>query len=207
MFLSLVDQNEAPYGEDIRFLSVVALLTNRDLATLVPRDGVRDLATEASAPVESIGLIRPPSPPKAPYAEREMAWRLIRQLNFNYLPLEGLDHRDGGQGLRDLLRLYLSNDNNEHLRQVESLVGVKTHPVTRKLPGTGPMTFGRGIECSVTVDETGFSGVSPYLFGTILEHWLARHVSINSFTQTELHSMQRGRIARWPVRTGTRGVL
>ncbi len=207
VFLSLVDQNEAPYDESIRFLSVDALLTNRDLATLVPRDGVRDLTTEESAPVESIGLIRAPSSPKAPYAEREMAWRLIRQLNFNYLPFEDLDHREGGQGLRDLLRLYLSDDNTEYLRQVESLVGVKTRPVTRKLPGTGPMTFGRGIECALTVDETGFSGVSPCLFGVILEHWLARHVSINSFTQTELHSMQRGRIARWPVRVGARGVL
>ncbi|MGV2293376.1 type VI secretion system baseplate subunit TssF [Trinickia sp. YCB016] len=207
VFLSLVDQNEAPYGENIRFLSVDALLTNRDLATLVPRDGIHDLTTAQSAPVESIGLIRPPSPPKPPYAEREMAWRLIRQLNFNYLPLDELDHREGGQGLRDLLRLYLSDEGTEHSRQVESLVGAKTRPVTRKLPGTGPMTFGRGIECVLTVDEAGFSGSSPYLFGLILEHWLARHVSINSFTQTELHSMQRGRIARWPVRTGTRGVL
>ncbi|BAX63404.1 type VI secretion system baseplate subunit TssF [Burkholderia stabilis] len=207
VFLSLVDQNEAPYAENLRFLSVDALLTNRDLATLVPRDGVRDLETAESAPVESIGLIRPPSPPLPPYAEREMAWRLIRQLNFNYLPLDDLDHREGGQGLRDLLRLYLAEGNSAQNRQVESLIGVKTRPVTRKLPGTGPMTFGRGIECALTVDETGFSGVSPYLFGTILEHWLARHVSINSFTHTELHSMQRGRIARWPVRTGTRGVL
>ncbi|KFL53670.1 type VI secretion protein [Burkholderia pyrrocinia] len=207
VFLSLVDQNEAPYAENLRFLSVDALLTNRDLATLVPRNGVRDLETAESAPVESIGLIRPPSPPLPPYAEREMAWRLIRQLNFNYLPLDDLDHREGGQGLRDLLRLYLAEGDSGQSRQVESLVGVKTRPVTRKLPGTGPMTFGRGIECALTVDETGFSGVSPYLFGTILEHWLARHVSINSFTHTELHSMQRGRIARWPVRTGTRGVL
>ncbi|WP_175689537.1 type VI secretion system baseplate subunit TssF [Burkholderia anthina] len=207
VFLSLVDQNEAPYAENLRFLSVDALLTNRDLATLVPRDGVRDLETAESAPVECIGLIRPPSPPLPPYAEREMAWRLIRQLNFNYLPLDGLDHREGGQGLRDLLRLYLAEGDSAQSRQVESLVGVKTRPVTRKLPGTGPMTFGRGIECVLTVDETGFSGVSPYLFGTILEHWLARHVSINSFTHTELHSMQRGRIARWPVRTGSRGVL
>lgn len=207
VFLSLVDQNEAPYNENIRFLSVDALLTNRDLATLVPRDGVHDLETAESAPVESIGLIRAPSPPLPPYAEREMAWRLIRQLNFNYLPLDDLDHREGGQGLRDLLRLYLADGDSGQGRQVESLVGVKTRPVTRKLPGTGPMTFGRGIECALTVDETGFSGVSPYLFGVILEHWLARHVSINSFTQTELHSMQRGRIARWPVRTGTRGVV
>ncbi|KWB82955.1 type VI secretion system baseplate subunit TssF [Burkholderia ubonensis] len=205
MFLSLVDQNEAPYGENIRFLSVDALLTNRELATLVPRDGVHDLTIEQSVPVKSIGFIRSPSSPKPPYAERDMAWRLIRQLNFNYLPLEELDHREGGRGLRDLLRLYLTDGETDHLRQVESLVGVKTQRVTRKLPGNGPMTFGRGIECVLTIDEAGFSGVSPYLFGLILEHWLARHVSINSFTQTELHSMERGLIARWPARTGTRG--
>ncbi len=206
MFVSLVDQQEAPYSEGIRYLSVNAWVTNRDLPSLVPRDGVRDLTIAESAPLESIGLIRAPSPPKPPYAERETAWRLIRQLNFNYLPLDDLDHRAGGQGLRDLLRLFLTGEDTEHRRQVESLVGVKTQPVTRKLPGNGPLVFGRGIECALTVDESGFSGASPYLFGLILEHYLARHVSINSFTQTELHSMQRGRVARWPVRMGTRGV-
>lgn len=206
MFVSLVDQNEAPYSEHIRFLSVDALVTNRDLPSLVPRDGVRDLQLARSAPLESIGLIRAPTAPKAPYAEREMAWRLIRQLNFNYLPFDDLDHRAGGQGVRDLLRLFLMSDDAEHQRQVEGLVGVKTRSVTRKLAGNGPLVFGRGIECALTVDESGFSGVSPYLFGLILEHYLARHVSINSFTQTELHSMQRGRVARWPVRMGTRGI-
>ncbi|MDN7672085.1 type VI secretion system baseplate subunit TssF [Burkholderia oklahomensis] len=205
MFVSLVDQNEAPYSEEIRYLSVDALVTNRDLPSLVPRDGVRDLMVAESAPLESVGLIRAPSVPKAPYAEREMAWRLIRQLNFNYLPLDELDHRAGGQGLRDLLRLFLTGDEADNRRQIESLVGVKTRPVTRKLPGAGPLVFGRGVECSLTVDEPGFSGVSPYLFGVILEHYLARHVSINVFTQTELHSIQRGRIARWPVRMGARG--
>ncbi len=205
-FVSLVDQNEAPYRGGIRYLSVGAHVTNRDLPSLVPRDGVDDLIAENKGALASVGLIRAPSAPKAPYAERELAWRLIRQLNFNYLPLEDVDHRPGGQGLRDLLRLFLTGEDAEHRRQVESLVGVKTRPVTRKLPGNGPLTFGRGIECSLTVDETGFSGVSPYLFGLILEHYLTRHVSINSFTQTELYSMQRGRIARWPVRMGTRGV-
>lgn len=205
MFVSLVDQNEAPYGEDIRYLSVDALVTNRDLPSLVPRDGVRDLTVVESAPLESVGLIRAPTMPKAPYAEREMAWRLIRQLNFNYLPFDELDHRAGGQGLRDLLRLFLGGDEADNRRQIESLIGVKTRPVTRKLPGAGPLVFGRGIECALTVDEQGFSGVSPYLLGLVLEHYLARHVSINVFTQTELNTIQRGRIARWPVRMGARG--
>lgn len=204
-FISLVDQNEAPYSESIRYLSIDAWLTNRDLPRLVPRDGLSDLTVSGSAPVDGIGLIRAPSAPKAPYAERDIAWRLIRQLNFNYLPLGDLDHRAGGQGLRDLLRMFLTGEDESQQRQVQSLVGVKTRPVTRRLPGGGPLVFGRGIECSLTVDESGFSGTSPYLFGLILEHYLARHVSINVFTQTELHSMQRGRVARWPVRMGTRG--
>jgi type VI secretion system protein ImpG len=207
MFVSLVDQTEAPYGEDIRYLSAEAWVTNRDLPLLVPRNGVDDLDGADEDAIESIGLIRPPSPPKPPYAEREMAWRLIRQLNFNYLPFSDMDHREGGQGLRDLLRLFLSSDDTERRRQVEALIGVKTHPVNSMLPGNGPIVFGRGIECVLTIDETGFSGTSPYMLGLILEHYLARHVSINSFTQTELHSMQRGLIARWPVRIGTRGVV
>ncbi len=206
-FVSLVDQHEAPYREGMRYLSADAWVTNRDLPLLVPRNGVSDFAkSESGEPIESIGLIRPPSAPRPPYADGETAWRLIRQLNFNYLPLEDIEHRPGGQGLRDMLRLFLSGDDTQHARQVESLVGVKTQPVTRKLPGSGPLVFGRGIECELTVDETGFSGTSPYLFGLILEHFLARHVSINSFTQTTLQSMQRGRVMRWPVRMGTRGV-
>ena len=40
-----------------------------------------------------------------------------------------------------------------------------------------------------------------------MEHYLARHVAINVFTETTLHSMQRGEVARWPVRMGTRGMV
>lgn len=197
VFLSIVDQNQAPYSENIRSLSVDALLTNRDLATLVPRDGLRDLTISQAAPVSGIGLVRAPSSPLPPCAARDMAWRLIRHINFNYLALEDLNHREGGQSLRDLLRLYAPGSDSGVDREVESLVGARTRPITRRLPGAGPMTFGRGVECLLTVDETGFSGKSPYLFGLILEKWLTRHVAINTFTRTELHSMQRGCIARW----------
>ncbi|WP_310634365.1 type VI secretion system baseplate subunit TssF [Paraburkholderia sp.] len=205
VFVSLVDQAQAPYGEDLRFLSADAWVTNRDLPLLVPRNGVNDLDGHDEAAIESIGLIRPPSLPRPPYAEREMVARLIRQLNFNYLPFSDMDHREGGQALRDLLGLFLSGEDRERRRQVDALIGVKTQPVTSMLPGNGPLVFGRGIECVLTVDETGFSGVSPYLFGAIIEHYLARHASINSFTQTALDSMQRGRVARWPVRMGMGG--
>ncbi|HEV6968738.1 type VI secretion system baseplate subunit TssF [Roseateles sp.] len=204
-FLSLVDQYEAPYAEDLRYLSVQAWVTNRDLPRLVPRNGRDDLRTAESLPVEHIGLVRPPSAPHPPFAEGELAWRLIRQLGFNYLPLHDTSEREGAQALRDMLRLFVFQDDAVALQQINSLMGSRIQAVTRRLPGSGPLLYGRGVECTLTVDEDGFSGVSPYLFGLVMEHYLARHVAINTFVQTRLHSLQRGEVATWPVRMGQRG--
>lgn len=206
-FISLVDQNEAPYPEDIRYLSVKAWVTNRDLPILAPRNGINDLHVPDSAPVESCGLIRPPSTPRPPLAEGEMAWRLIRQLNLNYVSLTDLDARHGGQAIRDLLKLYVSQDDTEQQLQIAGVIGSQLTPVTRRLPGTGPLVYGRGVNVRLIVDEDNFSGNSPYLLGLILERYVARHTSINVFTETELHAMQRGLIARWPVRTGGRNAI
>lgn len=207
VFVSLVDQAEAPYDDAIRYLSVDAWLTNRDLPRLIPRNGFSDLTMQDSVPIEGVSLVHSPSTPREPYATGETAWRLIRQLSFNYMPLAELDHRDGGQALRNMLRLFVGTSEHEQRTQIESLVGARTEPVVRRLPGHGLLVYGRGVRCELTVDETGFSGVSPYLFGLVLEQYLARHVSINVFTETELRSMQRGVVTRWKPRMGGRGAV
>jgi len=67
--------------------------------------------------------------------------------------------------------------------------------------------MGRGMSCVLTVDESGFDGISPFLLGLVLERYLPRLVSMNTFTQVTLRSEQRGEIICWPPRTGTRGVI
>lgn len=207
VFISLVDQADAPYPGQLRYLAVQAMLTNRDLPRLVPRTGLSDLTMADSVPVAAVGLVRAPSAPKQAFAEGELAWRLIRQLGFNHLPLADMPHREGAQALRDMLRLFTHQEDAVAQKQIESLIGSRVRPGTRRLPGAGPLVYGRGIECQLTIDEEGFSGGSPYLFGLVMEHYLARHVAINVFTETTLHSMQRGEVARWPVRMGTRGMV
>ncbi len=207
VYVSLVDQKEAPYADDIRYLSVEAWVTNRDLPRLIPRNGINDLTMKDSVPIESVTLMHAPSAPRAPYATGEAAWRLIRQLSFNYMPLAELDHQDGGQALRNMLRLFINTNEQEQVAQIDSLIGARTKPVVRRLPGHGLLVYGRGVQCELTIDETGLSGISPYLFGLVLEHYLARHVAINVFTETELRSMQRGLITRWQPRMGGRGTV
>ncbi|TDY24083.1 type VI secretion system ImpH/TssG family protein/type VI secretion system VasI/ImpG family protein [Paraburkholderia sp. BL6665CI2N2] len=200
--VSLVDHDGQPYGERMNYLTLSALLTNRELPNLIVPDGRDDLTLEESAPVLCVGLIRSPSVPRAPYAERETAWRLIRQLNFSYLALED----PSAAGLRNLLGLFLAPGDEVYRQMIDSLVDVSMRTVTRMLPGDGQIMFGCGAECVLTVDEAGFHGVSPYLFGLILERFLARGASAHSFIETELRSTQRGPVATWPVRMGTRGV-
>ncbi|ELY3416700.1 type VI secretion system baseplate subunit TssF [Cronobacter sakazakii] len=207
VFISLVDQHEAPFSDDLRYLSVDALVTNRDLPVLLSRSGHFDLIMTDAAPVESARFVCAPSFPHSPFAEGEYAWRLIRQLSFNYQPLADMDHSTGGEALRKMLRLFISHSDREASTQIDALVGCKSEPIVRRLPDDGLLIYGRGVRCTLTVDEAGFSGISPYLFGLIMENYIARHAAINVFTETELVSMQRGRISRWKARPGRRGVL
>ncbi|MFZ4835556.1 type VI secretion system baseplate subunit TssF [Rouxiella sp. Mn2063] len=207
VFVSLVDQQEAPYKDNIRYLSIEALVTNRDLPRLISRNGGVDLTMSDAVPIHGATFVCQPSAPRAPFAVGESAWRLIRQLSFNYIPLSNTDHGLGGESLRNMLRLFINDSDHESLVQVNSLVGCKSEPVIRRLPGDGLLVYGRGVSCIVTVDEEGFSGISPYLFGLIMENYLSRHAAINVFTETELHSMQRGLVGRWKARPGRRGAL
>ncbi|HEX7936410.1 MAG TPA: type VI secretion system baseplate subunit TssF [Paraburkholderia sp.] len=72
-FMSLVGPGGEPYDHEgdgeIHFISVDAWVTNRDLPGLLRCDGVRDLHMRQSAPVAGIGLIRPPTRPKPPFAQ------------------------------------------------------------------------------------------------------------------------------------------
>ncbi|MET5020965.1 type VI secretion system baseplate subunit TssF, partial [Burkholderia pseudomallei] len=73
VYVSLVDQAEAPYADDIRYLSVDAWVTHRDLPRLIPRNGVNDLTMQDSVPSEGVSLVHRPSAPREPYATGETA--------------------------------------------------------------------------------------------------------------------------------------
>ena len=80
----------------------------------------------------------------------------------------------------------------------------RVKPVVRRLPHAGPIAFGRGLQVSLVVDELAFEGGNAYLLGAVLDRYFARHVSMNSFVETVLHSGSRGEISRWLPHWGTR---
>ena len=63
----------------------------------------------------------------------------------------------------------------------------------RRHPLAGPIAFSRGLEIRVTVDDLSFEGGSAILLGSVLHQYFARHVSMNSFAQTVLSSLDAWR--------------
>ncbi|WP_251862817.1 type VI secretion system baseplate subunit TssF [Achromobacter sp. Marseille-Q4962] len=206
LFLSLVDRREAPFSGDLRYLSLDTLCTNRDLPLLMPLDRESDFSLRVSAPVSRIKVLRGPSPPRPALAEGAAAWRLINHLGLNYLSLTDLDAEQGAQTLRETLKIYADLSDPVVARQIAGLYRVRAVPMHQRLPVPGPIVYGRGVRIELTLDETAFSGISPFLFGAVLERYFARHVSINMMTELALDSLQRGAIARWKPRHGGRPV-
>lgn len=206
VFLSLVDGREAPYPSSLRQLGMRLLCSNRDLPLHMPvGKGSTDLMLDTDAPVRSIRCVAGPTRPRAAMAEGQAAWKLVSHLQLNYLSL--LEHDDGAAALREMLLLYSDEYDAASRRLVEGLREVRSAPIVRRLPIAGPVTYGRGLEIRLTCEDQAFEGTGAFLFGSVMQNFFARYVSLNSFTETVLHTLERNEVARWTARSGTRPIL
>jgi type VI secretion system protein ImpG len=204
-FISLVDAKEAPYSSELRQITVEALCTNRDLSLLTPLgNSGADLTLLSSAPVEHVKFLVSPTRPSPALAEREITWRLISHLSLNYLTLTDVNAEQGASALRELLELYARLGAPGAEAQIGAVQKLKLRPIDRRVPSRGPIVFGRGVSFDLELDETAFAGVSPWLFGAVVEQFFTRHVGVNSFTELTLRSVQRGVINTWLPRIGRR---
>ena len=207
-YVSLVDAEEAPYRGDLRQLGLQTLCTNRDLPLSMSVGlSETDFTIESGAPVQSVRCLVGPTRPTPSYAQGDPAWRLVSHLSLNYLSLLDRDEHEGAEALRELLSLYSGLGDAGVRKQIDGVRSVSVEPVVRRLPGAGPICYGRGLNIKLALDEAAFEGTGVFLLGAVLEQFFARYVSINSFTETVLRTPGRGEIMRWPARTGRRPTL
>ncbi|HRH18933.1 MAG TPA: type VI secretion system baseplate subunit TssF, partial [Aquabacterium sp.] len=208
LFISLVDQREAPYSQDLRQLGVLALCTNRDMPLHMPIGvSASDFLLDITGPIASIKVLRGPSKPISSNRDGSEPWRLINQLSLNYLSLTDTDPIQGAAALRELLSLHGGRRDQGPDKQIEGVRHVKVASTVRRLPMGGPITFGRGQLVDLEVDDFAFQGASAFLLASVLERFLARYASINTFTELRLSSSSRGLIKHWGPRCGSRPVL
>ena len=206
VFLALVDAHQAPYREDLRQIAISALCTNRDLPNLLPAGGGPGTAggwsLDAAGAVAQVRCIAGPTRPHTRQPDGDIGWSLVSQLSLNYLSIAGEEPARAAAALRSMLALYGPGGDTGWSKQLDGLTALQTRQVVRRLPMGGPLTFGTGIEVTASLDDMAFQGSSAFLLGCLLERFFARHVALNTFSETVLRTTARGEVMRWPARLG-----
>ncbi len=188
---------------ELQRLAVDVLCSNRDLPLRLPLGaGNTDFVLEVSAPVLAIRCVAGPSRPLPAPSQGDRQWQVVRQLSRNYLPLAHHEGAAGAQALRELLAHYLPEDDSSGHKLLQGIVSLRAQVVTRRLPGAGPVAFGRGLNLTLLLDDAACEGTGTYLFGAALERFFVRYAALNAFVETELHSVSRGLIKTWQARAG-----
>lgn len=217
-WISLSAPGDPDTLDSVKSIHVNALVTNRELASMLDFEGPKDFVF-TGVPARTVTIRRRPSKPRQPFMHQERrldqepagrhlrgagnAWQLIGHLSANYTTLAPEDHEDP-TALRDHLVMYLPSEDAALRRQIDGILGVRSRKITRRVPQMERMAIARGHEITIRLDDRAFEDGSLFLFGAVLERFLAEFASINSFTQTVIETANEGRIKQWPPRVGRR---
>jgi type VI secretion system protein ImpG len=185
-------------------LSVDALCLSRDLPTDLPFGGGHPTLrlVEGAAAVAAIRAVTPPSVTIRPPLRERGFWRLVSHLSLGHLAVTG--GADGANALKEVLRLYDLKETAETHSAIEAITGISARPGTARAPGRLG-AFCRGLDVTLEFDPRTWQASGLYLLASVLEHFLALHGTINSFTRTTVTLRGRpGTAAAWPARSGTR---
>lgn len=206
-WISLTAPGDAARLDGVRELGVRALVTNRELPELLTFGGEHHLQA-SGVPARTISILRSPTRPRLPMGLSDAAWQVIGHLTPNYLSLA----TEQGEGedatvLRDHLALYGRTDDAAARRQVNGVLGVTSRPITRRVGWLDRTAVARGQQIRVRLDDGAFDRGRMFLFGAVVERFLAEFATVNAFTETQFHSADEGEIIAWPARIGRRRLI
>jgi len=204
MWMSLVDLSGRPVTLNLDTLTIRCTCSNGDLPSRLPfGNDSGDFDLEQESAVEKIVAVRTPSTAIHPSIGRDALWRLISHLSLNYLSVV----EDGCDALKEMLRLY--HGSSAYMdQQVDGITSVNSQRRFARVIGDHGISYVRGMRVEMELDEQKFVGGGVYLFASVIEHFLAQYVSMNSFSQLAVRTLQRKELLReWNPKAGNRILL
>ena len=201
VFLSFADLDFKPTDPGVEILLVHTTCTNRDLPSRLPFGAPKgDFDLEIAAPLVKVSGIIKPTPCRRPSLGGGLHWRLISHLSLNYLSIV----QGGEEALREILRLYDFDNSPTTRQQISGISSLKSRYVTKRMG----RSLGRGVRVEIEFDEDKYVGTGLFLFTSILERFLGQYVSVNSFSQLVVRTIQKSEVLKeWPPRSGNRVLL
>jgi len=181
-------------------ISVELTCTNRDLPMALRAGDINQPTDTSPAGVRFRNLYKP-SATVSPPLGKSLHWRLISHMALNYVSLLDADH------FRELLRVYDFQSEYDaqraltHQRMLEGITRVESRYGERMMRGTSV----RGTQVEIDLHDDHFAGEGDaYLFGSILNRFVALYSTLNSYTQLTVKFVRTGFVHKFPPRWGER---
>ncbi|MDR2443008.1 MAG: type VI secretion system baseplate subunit TssF [Deltaproteobacteria bacterium] len=204
---SVLDQGTETYisvvhifkGAPIReTVSLELTVTNRLLAQ---RLELGDICRHSDNTPENITFtnITPVSGSYAPPLESDLLWRLISNMSLNYISLIDIQALKSVISAYDFRALHDKTRARALERVFNGLIKINSFSTDRIYRGL-PL---RGSKTTLTLNQEAFNGEGDmYLFGSIINEFLALYATVNSFHELTVTEEKRGDTYRWPARLG-----
>jgi type VI secretion system protein ImpG len=183
--------------DDHTVASVEALCINRGLPEILPFGGGQPYLNPINKEDQASGysMLLPPTATVRFDSEQGSYWRLISHLSLNHLPVTG----DDPELLREMLRLYDFRQSREAGSLIDSITAVESKRSTARLADG---SIAKGVDITITFDDSTVDRGLAYLFGMVLSHFLGLYASINTFSRLTIKlSGTVLPIVRFPPRT------
>ena len=202
-YISIVQPAKGHMLPNNHIISMELTCTNRLLAQQLRLGDINKPATSTPSSVQFKNIL-PVTPPYNPPLEGDILWRLLSNMALNYLSLTSIP------ALRAVLTTYdfralhdkqRARQLTRHLQGMRHITSQETDRIYRGLPL-------RGARTTLTLDEQYFGCEGEmYLFGSILNEFLALCATVNSFHQLTIVEEKRGEEYPWPARLGSIATL
>lgn len=205
VYLSFVDLSGRPLYPDHDQVTARVTCHNGDLPSRLPfGSDSGDFDVPGGGPIARVTTVKKPGSATPPPLGRPQLWRMISHLSLNYVSLV-----DGGaDALQELLRLHNFGGSRSADRHIEGITGLHSAPSYARLETDAGLSFARGHDVTLELDEEEYAGGGAYLFAVVLERFLGASVSLNSFSRLEARSsLRRDPLGSWPPRSGQQPLI
>lgn len=207
VYLSMMSEGQSVFSFNIDHLAVEAWCTNRDLPLILTRSTESDFLVESALPIRAAHIISDVTKPVEAVSEDQTLWSLLNQLNLSYVSLAEHSDKDSTLLLKELLLAFPHENNELYKSEINSIKQLKVEPITRIVRHRGAGSLAKGIAVKLTFDESLLAGIHPYLFASILRQYFVRSISINSFVEMTITTLQQGQIIEWKQLKGEKASL
>lgn len=202
--LSLVGDHAREESRETLVVGGTALCCDRRLPEKLDRGFTFHLV--GPGPVESVRLVTPPSEHRVPISLERRPWTMVAQLTRNVVSL--IRAAGAAEDFRDELLQFVHEGDSVAASQIAGLTGMQVFRSVRRIERDGVPGFAEGVTVELVFDVRKRDRFSAVLFASVIRHYLALYVAINTFVEVVLRQKrQDDPWMRWPPLLGSRAEL